>query len=702
VSAHGSRDRPPYGPSDVFAEKYVIRRVLGEGGMAVVYAAVDTSCDRQVALKVLRPSAAAGRAVSSVRMQREAAAAVKLRERSPHVVDVLTAGLERGLPYYVMERLWGTTLRQSLESKRTRSQPFEIIDATGTVIQIATPLAYAHEMRIVHRDVKPENVYIAEQSDNSYIVKLLDFGVSALLADEPSVPRRREFSGSRPYASPEQLDGQPPSPADDVYALGLILFEMLTFTLPHDRMNPRLSVAQTALNALRSPIPSLRPLRPDVPPRLDVLVRNCLAYEPGQRPSALQVATMLRDIERQFERNLLGIEDVAITDVTGPPIAVLQQRLDHNTGEGPSMQVQRVAGPAPVDLFASTDPPAESAATAAVPADHEVFFMNTVDPVAGSAPPVHPNSVNTDRDELAPVPPIAPQPVLMLGTADGPPAAVPASTGGKRITLRMSTAPPAPAVEPRAIFEQRPSTEPPTATPFIPSERARNLVEPLASAPSAAPEQNNRATEVLGSGAQPEPFPPSSPRDAAAGGTARRRSPPPESTSPTRASDGPRTIEREVSESVTDEPREKPHDEHTVGAFGSRTEPEPTTPSSRRSLLLFLAASLLLGLGVAGFAIRKALVAQHSAQLSTPSAAAISLPSPTEPASAQPMVQEYSAASAPEPVQPAAASATARLPSATPRGSAPISASAAVRHPAPSSAVSAAPSALDSEFKTTF
>jgi len=381
VPSQASRDRPPYEPGAVFAGKYAIRRILGEGGMAVVYAAVDTSCDRQVAIKVLRPSAAAQRHLSSAHVQREAATVVKLHERTPHVVEVLTAGVsedQHRLPYYVMERLYGTSLREGIEAKRRAGQPFDCIEVAATVTEIAVALAFAHDMGIVHRDVKPENVFIAEQRDRSYMIKLLDFGVAALLADEEEPGRRRAFSGSRQYAAPEQLDGKAPAPACDVYSVGLILYEMLTFSLPHDRMNRALSVPETALNVLNQPLPELRKLRPDVPPRLEILVRNCLAYEPYQRPGALQVANMLRDIKRVLEGGLLGSDETKATDVSGPPTGVLAQRFGESGRDVLSPRGQRMGGPVPVDPNASTDAGAAGVGTGVVPADHEVFFMNRV------------------------------------------------------------------------------------------------------------------------------------------------------------------------------------------------------------------------------------------------------------------------------------------------------------------------------------
>jgi tRNA A-37 threonylcarbamoyl transferase component Bud32 len=466
-------DRPPYQPGDLVAGKYVIRRVLGEGGMAVVYGALDTTCDRQVALKILRPGVARQRALSAEHLQREAATAVRLHERTPHVVEVLTAGITddaHRLPYYVMERLYGASLRAGIEEKRLQGQPFEIIEVASTVTEIAMPLAFAHQLGIVHRDVKPENVYLAEQRDSAYIVKLLDFGISALVEDEAAPARKRSFSGSRPYAAPEQLDGSAPTPAADVYSLGLILFEMLTFTLPHDRHSKDLTVAETALNALRMPTPELETFRSDVPPRLETLVSRCLANRPEDRPTALQVANELRDVKRAFERNLLGTDEAFVTDVTGPPVAVLAQRQDYTTGEGSFQAPQRFGAAVPVDLRAKTQPPGV-AVTAVLPLDHEVFFMEAGGDAAGDRdkPDPTPQAFGA-KPPPAPLPPDAiTQPVLMVAAVTEvlpPPKPLPVAPSSPEATAPFPAQPAAvPAVTVRVAPPFRP--EPAPAAPLV-------------------------------------------------------------------------------------------------------------------------------------------------------------------------------------------------------------------------------------------
>jgi serine/threonine protein kinase len=360
------RDHPPYRPRDLIDGKYAVRKILGEGGMAVVYAAVDTTCDRDVAVKVLRPSVAERHRLSDEQMRIEASTIVKLHERTPHVAEVFTAGVtadEHLLPYYVMERLWGTTLRAAIADQRALAQPFEILELTSTLIEVATGLAHAHKMNVVHGDVKPENVFIADRRDTTTIVKLLDFGVSALArGDARDEGESGSFAGSHRYAAPEQLDGRPPTPAVDVYALGLMLYEMLTFTLPHDRFNPALGVKQIALNVLREGQPRMKDLRPDSPPLLRDLVVRCLLIDPAGRPRALEAANLLRHIRASVERALLGG-------------AAEEQRTANTEVDEPPEEVQRRWKGAQADE-ARTEPMPHAPMTPAAPLDDEIFFWD--------------------------------------------------------------------------------------------------------------------------------------------------------------------------------------------------------------------------------------------------------------------------------------------------------------------------------------
>jgi len=289
-------DRPPYALGDIVGQKYRVQEILGEGGMAIVYEAVDTTCGRRVAIKVIRPSHASLGHYSSERMRREAEVLVHLHERTESVVDVLTAGITddgHHLPYYVMERLCGGTLRQFLSDQRARGVDFTLDEVTGIAIPIAMALSHAHALGIVHRDTKPENVFMTVMRDEGVVVKMLDFGICATESDGES----KTFAGTLPYAAPEQLEGKKPLPATDVYALGLVIFELLTLKLPHGRHRDDLTLPRLALAVVKEPVPDLAAIRGGVPPRFVKLVTSCLSTDPAQRPSAHDVAKTLRDIK---------------------------------------------------------------------------------------------------------------------------------------------------------------------------------------------------------------------------------------------------------------------------------------------------------------------------------------------------------------------------------------------------------------------
>jgi serine/threonine-protein kinase len=374
--------------------------------MAVVYSALDTTCDRKVALKILRPSIAARRPLSADLLKREAATAVRLHARTPHVVEVLTAGVTddaHRLPYYVMERLHGTTLRTAIDDRRALGRPFELLELIDLGAEIAAPLAVAHEMGIVHRDIKPQNVFLAEQRDHATLVKLLDFGLSALTDDAPrapSAPDVRTFTGSRRYASPEQLDGRRPTPESDVYSLALILYEMLTLTLPHHRLDATLSPTQLALNVLHMPVPPPRALRPDTLLQLENLLLNCLENGPEMRMPAEVVARKLGSARETFKREVLGIDDNA-TDVSGLPAEVFAQRLDTATGTVP----ERVDATVPL--------------AAPAPVAGEVFFMG---PAVEATVPI-PQQIVASPETTARLPaqPPAPLPNVVIPPWSSPP-----------------------------------------------------------------------------------------------------------------------------------------------------------------------------------------------------------------------------------------------------------------------------------------
>ncbi len=210
---------------EVFDGRYLIEESLGEGGMGVVFRAQHVELGRQFAVKVLRRDF--GTDPESVeRFAREARAASGIGH--PHIVNVVDFGtLRDGSPYLVMEFLQGETLSRRLA--REGSLPPE--DAMAIAEQIADALQAAHALGVVHRDLKPDNVFLVPRAEGPH-AKLLDFGVAKVLGAARKLTRTGVVFGTPQYMSPEQAAGQPVDHRTDIYALGLLLYEMLTGRVP--------------------------------------------------------------------------------------------------------------------------------------------------------------------------------------------------------------------------------------------------------------------------------------------------------------------------------------------------------------------------------------------------------------------------------------------------------------------------------------
>jgi eukaryotic-like serine/threonine-protein kinase len=236
MSANDPTTPPAMGvfPGDVIVGKYRVERILGQGGMGIVVAAVHIHLDERVAIKLLRPEGSA-KGEAAERFMREARAAVKIK--SQHVAKVLDVGvMGDGRPYMVMEYLEGRDLGEELD----RNGPMPEAVAVDYVLQACDALAEAHKRGIVHRDLKPSNLFLSK-NQKPPIVKLLDFGVSkfkdnSLLANiSPSLTAEAALLGTPYYMSPEQIrSAKDVDERADVWALGVILYELISGRLPFD------------------------------------------------------------------------------------------------------------------------------------------------------------------------------------------------------------------------------------------------------------------------------------------------------------------------------------------------------------------------------------------------------------------------------------------------------------------------------------
>jgi serine/threonine-protein kinase len=260
---------------------YQVLEYVGEGGMGVVYRGIQPVVKKRVAIKVLKPAAAAD-ASSVQKLLDEAVAVNAIGHRG--IIDIFTHGrLPDGRPYIVMEFLDG----QPLDVWLTRGGQPSVRAATEVLAQICAPLAAAHRSGVIHRDLKPSNVFLCDQPDGERFVKLLDFGLAKRglgLDGKTAQTSQTEVAGTPDYMAPEQARALEVSPRTDIYALGVIAFEMFAGKLPF--------TGQTAMDVMvahvRQRTPRLREIQPDLPQPLESLVMAMLEKAPEKRPQSVE------------------------------------------------------------------------------------------------------------------------------------------------------------------------------------------------------------------------------------------------------------------------------------------------------------------------------------------------------------------------------------------------------------------------------
>ncbi len=273
---------PPKG--SVISGKLLVGELLGRGGMGIVVAGEHLQLRQQVAIKFLKPTLAQS-PEALTRFLREARAAASLR--SEHAVRIYDVGTtEAGVPYMVMERLAG----MSLEKRVAAEAPLPIGASVTMILEACDALAEAHAAGIVHRDVKPANLFYAQRADGRHAIKVLDFGISkSLISDaegdanaviSASLTAPNTLLGSPQYMSPEQVrDARSVDPRSDIWGLGVILYELLTGRAPFESD----SIPHLYALILASTPPAPRRHRPSLPSGLDTVISRCLEKSPGRR-----------------------------------------------------------------------------------------------------------------------------------------------------------------------------------------------------------------------------------------------------------------------------------------------------------------------------------------------------------------------------------------------------------------------------------
>jgi serine/threonine protein kinase len=262
---------------------YRVIRILGSGGMGVVFEAEDIHLKRRVAVKALLPALASS-STARDRFLREARAVAEIE--SDHVVSIFRVGEDRGIPFFAMQFLRGETL-----DDRVSKEQLPIPEILRISREMAMGLHAAHEKGLVHRDVKPANTWLEAGSGR---VKILDFGLARGTGDSTHITREGAVIGTPAYMSPEQARGQPATYRSDLFSLGSVIYRMCAGKQPfkgNDTIDTLLQVAS------ESP-PAVRSINAGVPPALEGLIEQMLSKEPASRPvSAHAVAEEIRKIE---------------------------------------------------------------------------------------------------------------------------------------------------------------------------------------------------------------------------------------------------------------------------------------------------------------------------------------------------------------------------------------------------------------------
>jgi tetratricopeptide (TPR) repeat protein len=256
-------------------ERYRIDAELGRGGMGVVYRAYDLLLNRPVAIKLLSKE---GNVFDRTHIFHEARAAAKLNH--PNIIGVYDAGELAGQPYLIMELVEGASLRTH--------QPHSLEETLRLICQICSALEHAHASNIIHRDLKPENIILTARKT----IKLMDFGLARVTVDTPSLTEDGLIIGTFVYLAPELLMGHDASPQSDLYALGLILYEMVTGRHPFNNDSLTAIISQH----LHAPVVPPSTYAVELPPALDALILQMLNKIPEHRPAS--VAAVRQVIEQ--------------------------------------------------------------------------------------------------------------------------------------------------------------------------------------------------------------------------------------------------------------------------------------------------------------------------------------------------------------------------------------------------------------------
>ncbi len=280
-------DRASTLSNQILDVRYQVLKKLGEGGMSYVYLAREIASGQEVAIKVLSPKLASDKS-SVERLRREAGLAMRLDH--PNVCRIYRLGeSEDGLIYLVMPFLKG----ELLSDREVKGGPMDVATGVTLLRQVCAGLQHAHELQIVHRDLKPENIMLVPEDDGRDKAVVMDFGLAKERRADPAIQKLTATGiilGTPEFMSPEQIRGKQLDARSDIYALGIVAFEMFTGKLPFQGRNAQ----EMMIARLRGTPLTLRAVRPDLPANLEKALARSLSANPDDRfPTAIEFAAAL-------------------------------------------------------------------------------------------------------------------------------------------------------------------------------------------------------------------------------------------------------------------------------------------------------------------------------------------------------------------------------------------------------------------------
>ena len=398
-------------PGTVLGQRYRLESIIGRGGMGAVYSAVHLQTGRPLAVKLLWDQ----RGTGLERFRREAQAAACANQEN--IVEIVDFGVEGTTPYLVMERLYGRTLAEELE--RSGRLPWPV--AAQIMLQICHAMAVVHDKGMIHRDLKPQNCFLLQRQGNPYFVKILDFGIARIESTgSAALTGTGEFLGTLAYMAPEQADAKFADARADIYAAGVILYQMLSGSVPFTDPSPARLFGKIATE------PPPRFDRANIPEGVVEILDRALAKRPEDRHQNM----------RSMAAELLGLSPASLTPVLVTPAT------DDSTSSTPG----RVQAGSSRRLAVVVTSSMSLLAIGGYIVSRSVTSMETrADPVAVDAPepalgaPPTPIAVDPPPPAPAPTSAVAMSAQVLAGAAEQPVLSVkthPASPG--KVALRSS------------------------------------------------------------------------------------------------------------------------------------------------------------------------------------------------------------------------------------------------------------------------